>query len=94
MDKRDETVAEEEEDDGEQEDIEEQEARKPSRVCMLASTRTVLFCVGLNGVWGREELLPLLVHRELLAELSKSLSSRLAPKRSLWVVLLWELLLP
>ena len=53
MDKSDETVAEEDED--------EHDARKPSRVCMLASTRTVLFWVGLIGVCGREELLPLLL---------------------------------
>ena len=49
---------------------------------MVASTRTVLFWVSLSGVCGREELLPLLVHREPLAELSKSLSSSSAPKRS------------
>ena len=85
MDKSDETVAEEDED--------EHDARKPSRVCMLASTRTVLFWVGLSGVCGREELLPLLVHREPLAELSKSLSSSCAPNRSRCVVLPVELLL-
>lgn len=86
MDKSDETVAEDKDDDADDEEV-EPDARKLSRVCMVASTRTVLFCVSLSGVCGREELLPLLVHREPLAELSKSLSSSCAPKRSRWVAL-------